>query len=56
MVTFCPKYVVKDIFACIFFFGISLIYLIHFYPNLLGHPDNYIMANALITPKHITPE
>jgi len=26
------------------------------YPNVLGHPDNYIQANALITPKHIVPE
>jgi ubiquinol-cytochrome c reductase cytochrome b subunit len=26
------------------------------YPNVLGHPDNYIKADALITPKHIVPE
>jgi ubiquinol-cytochrome c reductase cytochrome b subunit len=25
-------------------------------PNYLGHPDNYIEANALATPAHIVPE
>ena len=30
--------------------------LIHFYPNLLGHSDNYIQANPLVTPTHIVPE
>jgi ubiquinol-cytochrome c reductase cytochrome b subunit len=25
-------------------------------PNFLGHPDNYIEANALKTPSHIVPE
>ena len=31
-------------------------YLIFFYPNLLGHPDNYIKANPMVTPLHIVPE
>jgi len=38
------------------FYGLGLLFLVFYYPNLLGHPDNYVMANALITPKHITPE
>jgi len=25
-------------------------------PNLLGHPDNYIYANPMVTPPHIVPE
>jgi quinol-cytochrome oxidoreductase complex cytochrome b subunit len=29
---------------------------IFFYPNTLGHPDNYIMADPLKTPLHIVPE
>lgn len=29
---------------------------VHFSPNLLGHFDNYIEANALVTPVHIVPE
>jgi ubiquinol-cytochrome c reductase cytochrome b subunit len=29
---------------------------VFFYPNLLGHTDNYIPANPLSTPAHIVPE
>jgi ubiquinol-cytochrome c reductase cytochrome b subunit len=25
-------------------------------PNAMGHPDNYIEANPLVTPPHIVPE
>ena len=28
----------------------------YFAPNYLGHPDNYIEANAMVTPAHIVPE
>ena len=35
-----------------FFLGL----LVFFVPNLLGHPDNYILGNALVTPTHIVPE
>jgi len=31
-------------------------FIICFLPNLLGHPDNYIPANPLVTPAHIVPE
>lgn len=31
-------------------------FLVFFKPNLLGHPDNYIRANPLVTPLHIVPE
>jgi len=30
--------------------------LFFFSPNSLGHPDNYIMANPVVTPPHIVPE
>lgn len=33
-----------------------LMYIVCFYPNVLGHPDNYIPANPLVTPAHIVPE
>ena len=54
-VGFYPYFYVKDLFG---FFCLILIYFIFtfFYPNSLGHPDNYIMANSLITPAHIVPE
>jgi len=54
-VPFHPYYTSKDGFGL----GIFLIVfalLIFFAPNMLGHADNYIMANPLSTPAHIVPE
>jgi quinol-cytochrome oxidoreductase complex cytochrome b subunit len=55
-VSFYPYFVYKDLFG---FLGI-LVGLFSFYvfflPDYLGHPDNYIPANALVTPTHIVPE
>merc|ERR1712146_508991 len=31
-------------------------FFVFFYPNTLGHADNYIPANPLSTPAHIVPE
>ena len=45
----------KDLFGLsVFLFFFS--YFVFFEPNLLGHPDNYIPANPLVTPAHIVPE
>jgi quinol-cytochrome oxidoreductase complex cytochrome b subunit len=52
---FYPYYIAKDIFAIILFF-LPFAFIIFFYPNTLGHPDNYIPANPLVTPSHIVPE
>ena len=30
--------------------------MVFFFPNALGHPDNYIQANPMQTPAHIVPE
>jgi len=30
--------------------------VLFFFPNVLGHADNYIPANPLVTPAHIVPE
>jgi ubiquinol-cytochrome c reductase cytochrome b subunit len=52
---FWPYFVIKDLFAL----GIILtvfMAIVGFMPNYLGHPDNYIMANPLVTPAHIVPE
>jgi quinol-cytochrome oxidoreductase complex cytochrome b subunit len=37
-----------------FFFVFS--YFIFLAPNVLGHSDNYIEANPMVTPAHIVPE
>jgi quinol-cytochrome oxidoreductase complex cytochrome b subunit len=54
-IPFHPYYSVKDLFGytlfAIFFSG-----FVYFAPNLLGHADNYIPANPLVTPPHIQPE
>ena len=50
-----PYYLVKDLLSIVFFF-IFFSLFVYFMPNLLGHPDNYIPANPLVTPTHIVPE
>ena len=53
---FWPYFVIKDVFAL----AVVLVGLLHRLwvssPIMLGHPDNYIEANALATPAHIVPE
>jgi len=54
-VTFYPYFYVKDLVA--FFVLITLFSIFVFFsPDSLGHPDNYIKANPLVTPPHIVPE
>lgn len=45
----------KDLHGIVIF-SFVLILLVFFYPNLLAHPDNYIVANPMVTPTHIVPE
>jgi ubiquinol-cytochrome c reductase cytochrome b subunit len=54
-VPFHPYYTVKDGFAISVFL---LLYasFVFYNPNVLGHADNYIPANPLVTPAHIVPE
>jgi ubiquinol-cytochrome c reductase cytochrome b subunit len=54
-ISFLPYFLMKDIF------GVALLFLgyfsfLFFFPEELGHSDNYIMANPLVTPSHIVPE
>lgn len=54
-VPFHPYYSVKDLLGV----GVLIIFMIaviYFAPNMLGHPDNYVPANPLVTPPHIQPE
>lgn len=54
-IPFHPYYTVKDLFGLAVFF-IVFAGFVFFAPNMLGHPDNYIPANPLVTPPHIVPE
>lgn len=55
LINFHPYYTIKDLFG-IFIFTFIFIIFVFFYPNLLGHTDNYIPANPMVTPTHIVPE
>jgi ubiquinol-cytochrome c reductase cytochrome b subunit len=54
-IRFYPYFYVKDLVAWVSF-AIFFALFVYFYPNLLGHPDNYIPANPMSTPAHIVPE
>ena len=54
-IPFHPYFTAKDTFGLGVFLIIFSIF-VFFMPNFLGHPDNYIEANALSTPAHIVPE
>jgi ubiquinol-cytochrome c reductase cytochrome b subunit len=54
-VPFYPYFYVKDLVGWVAFFIFFSAFLF-FAPNLLGHPDNYIPANPMVTPAHIVPE
>ncbi len=45
------KYLLAMLVFILVFFG-----FVFYAPNFLGHPDNYIPANPLVTPEHIVPE
>jgi ubiquinol-cytochrome c reductase cytochrome b subunit len=52
---FHPYFTIKDTFGL----GVFLLVFagfVFFAPNYMGHPDNYIPANPLVTPAHIVPE
>ncbi len=54
-IPFHPYYTIKDMYGL----GVLLLifaFFVFFAPNYFGHPDNYIQANALVTPAHIVPE
>jgi len=54
-ISFYPYFYVKDLFSFLVLI-LFLSFFLFFSPNALGHPDNYIVANSLVTPPHIVPE
>ena len=54
-VPFTPYATMKDAFG-VSCFMLFFAWFIFYMPNYLGHADNYVEANALVTPPHIVPE
>jgi ubiquinol-cytochrome c reductase cytochrome b subunit len=50
-----PYFLFKDLVTLVAM-GLALMFLVCFQPNTLGHSDNYIEANPLVTPASIVPE
>lgn len=53
--SFYPYFYVKDLFGFILLV-VFFCFFVFFFPNILGHSDNYIIANPMVTPAHIVPE
>ena len=54
-ISFFPYFFIKDtlsLVALLLFFS----FFVYFSPNTLGHSDNYIPGNPMVTPEHIVPE
>ena len=54
-IPFHPYFVFKDLVTVLFFI-LALSFFVFYAPNVLGHSDNYIMANPMQTPASIVPE
>ena len=54
-IPFYPYFFAKDLFAFWCFIFVFAVFVLYF-PNALGHPDNYIPADPMETPAHIVPE
>jgi len=54
-VPFYPYFIAKDGWA-VGAFALLFSIAVFYFPNALGHPDNYIPANPMSTPAHIVPE
>jgi len=54
-INFFPSYGVKD-FTALIVTGIFLSLVLALHPDAFGHPDNDLIADSYVTPKHIVPE
>jgi len=50
-----PYFIFKDL-VTIFLFLLVLSIIVFYYPNVMGHSDNYIPADPMVTPISIVPE
>lgn len=54
-IAFHPYFSFKDLIT-VFFLVLIICLFVFFSPNTLGHPDNYIPGNPMVTPASIVPE
>lgn len=54
-IPFLPYFYIKDLFGLVLF-ALFFSFFVIYAPNYLGHPDNYIEADPMVTPAHIVPE
>jgi ubiquinol-cytochrome c reductase cytochrome b subunit len=54
-ISFFPYFFIKDTLSFIAFL-LFFSFFVYYSPNTLGHPDNYIEGNPMVTPEHIVPE
>jgi quinol-cytochrome oxidoreductase complex cytochrome b subunit len=50
-----PYFIFKDL-VTIFLFLLVLSIVVFYFPNAMGHSDNYITADPMVTPSSIVPE
>nr|YP_010338907.1 apocytochrome b [Pulvinaster venetus]UNJ18979.1 apocytochrome b [Pulvinaster venetus] len=50
-----PYFILKDLVG-LFVFFLIFSFFVYYSPNVLGHCDNYVEANPMVTPEHIVPE
>jgi len=55
LIPFHPYFTMKDLYGMSAFM-MFFMFFVFFAPNFFGEPDNYIPADALVTPAHIVPE
>uniref|UniRef100_UPI0030E04C86 cytochrome b n=1 Tax=Stenchaetothrips bicolor TaxID=3118775 RepID=UPI0030E04C86 len=54
-IPFSPYFSLKDLMGFMMFF-LMIIFIVSFFPYYLGDPDNFSIANSMVTPIHIKPE
>ncbi len=54
-VPFHQYFTVKDLVALVLYLGLIRVF-VFFYPNIIRDPENFSVADPLVTPAHIKPE
>lgn len=54
-ISFFPYFFIKDTLGLVAMM-LLFSFFVYYAPNTLGHTDNYIPGNPMVTPAHIVPE